>query len=235
MKTILLKFAGPLQSWGINSNFETRYTDRYPSKSAVIGMIAASLGYRRDKDENIKQLNTLDFGVRIDQPGNLLKDFQIATKYKKTGVFDRTYVTNRYYLEDAVFTVAIGSKDENLINLIEQSLKSPVFQLFLGRRSLPINVDFFIGVSELNVVESLREVPWQASVWYKKKQGNVKEINVDAYVDGDLIKNYNYIMVKDKAISFSQKKREHDFRVVSKMRIEIPLDQEHDAMSAIGG
>ena len=57
MKTILLKFAGPLQSWGTDSNFETRYTDLHPSKSAVIGMIAASMGYRRHEDTKIQRLN----------------------------------------------------------------------------------------------------------------------------------------------------------------------------------
>ena len=63
MKTILLKFAGPLQSWGTSSHFETRHTDFYPSKSAVIGLLAASLGYRRDEDEKIQKLNELDFAV----------------------------------------------------------------------------------------------------------------------------------------------------------------------------
>ena len=33
MKSIVLKLAGPLQSWGTNSYFETRHTDLYPSKS----------------------------------------------------------------------------------------------------------------------------------------------------------------------------------------------------------
>ena len=70
LKTLLLKFAGPLQSWGTDSKFETRYTDFYPSKSAVIGMIAASFGYRRHEDEKIKKLNDLDFAVRVDQRGN---------------------------------------------------------------------------------------------------------------------------------------------------------------------
>ncbi|NLZ71223.1 MAG: CRISPR-associated protein Cas5, partial [Clostridiaceae bacterium] len=32
MKTIILKFSGPLQSWGIGSYFESRDTARYPTK-----------------------------------------------------------------------------------------------------------------------------------------------------------------------------------------------------------
>ena len=128
MKTILLKFAGPLQSWGSSSHFETRHTDYYPSKSAIIGLIAASLGYRRDEDDKVKQLNEVDFAVRVDQQGNLLRDYHTAKKYKDNGEFERTYVTNRYYLEDAIFIVAISHQDDKLMNAIEEGLNNPYFQ-----------------------------------------------------------------------------------------------------------
>ena len=97
MKTILLKFAGPMQSWGTDSHFETRHTDLYPSKSAVIGLIGAALGIRRD-DKSICDFDSLKFAVRVDHEGSLLKDYHIARKYKTGGDFDRTYVTERYYL-----------------------------------------------------------------------------------------------------------------------------------------
>ena len=83
MKTILLKFAGPMQSWGTDSHFETRHTDLYPSKSAVIGLIGAALGIRRD-DKSISDLDALKFAVRVDREGSLLKDYHIARKYKPT-------------------------------------------------------------------------------------------------------------------------------------------------------
>ena len=137
MKTILLKFAGPMQSWGTDSHFETRHTDLYPAKSAVIGLIGAALGIRRD-DAAIKELEKIKFATRIDQEGSLLKDYHIARKYKPGGDFDRTYVTERYYLEDAVFVVAISHEDDNLIEKIYEALKRPYFQMFLGRRSIPV-------------------------------------------------------------------------------------------------
>ena len=93
-----------MQSWGTSSHFETRNTDYYPSKSAVIGIIAASFGYRRDQEQKIKELNELDFALRVDQPGTLLRDYHIAQKYKKTGEFERTYVTNRYYMDCLLYT-----------------------------------------------------------------------------------------------------------------------------------
>ena len=89
MKTILLKFAGPMQSWGTDSHFETRHTDLYPSKSAVIGMIGAALGIRRD-DKSIGDFDSLKFAVRVDQEGSIMKDYHNERKYKSTVDFDTT-------------------------------------------------------------------------------------------------------------------------------------------------
>ena len=42
MATLLLRLAAPLQSWGSDSKFETRKTDREPTKSGVVGLLAVS-------------------------------------------------------------------------------------------------------------------------------------------------------------------------------------------------
>ena len=97
---------------GDKFTFRNKTYGFYPSKSSVIGLIASSLGYRRDDDEKIVRLNELDFAVRVDQQGNLLRDFHIAQKYTEKGKFERNYVTNRYYLEDAVFVVALSHNNE---------------------------------------------------------------------------------------------------------------------------
>lgn len=44
MATLLLRLAAPLQSWGSDSKFETRKTGREPTKSGVVGLLAAALG-----------------------------------------------------------------------------------------------------------------------------------------------------------------------------------------------
>ena len=44
MSTLLLRLAGPMQSWGTDSKFDVRRTGREPSKSGVIGLVAAALG-----------------------------------------------------------------------------------------------------------------------------------------------------------------------------------------------
>lgn len=233
MKTILLKLSGPLQSWGTNSHFETRHTDYYPSKSAIIGLVSASLGYKRYEDQKIQALNQLDFAVRIDQQGLLLQDFHIAEKLKNNGTSDRRYLTYRYYLEDAIFTVGLGSQDNQLINSIDRALKNPYYQPFMGRRSLPLPADFYLGISETNVIETLKELPWQARSWYKKKHTNKLTIYTDVITAECLPKH----MRKDRVLSFSQKERKFGYRSESRMEIIVPNDTsttEHDVFGMLG-
>ncbi len=219
MKTILLKFAGPLQSWGTNSKFETRDTDRFPSKSGVVGIISAAFGYERDDDEKIRRLNQLDFAVRIDQAGELLNDYHTARRYNTKGVpFKHSYVTNRYYLQDAVFTVALGHKDGEWIDSIEKALKYPYYQPFLGRRSNPLTADFFIAKEKIDVMKCLETLEWQAAPWYKRKN---KVDKLAIYADADLIGQGPSTMIKDRVLSFSQREREHGFRPIRRKYVPI--------------
>ena len=64
MATLLLRLAAPLQSWGADSKFETRKTNREPTKSGIIGLLAAALGLRRDDAAGLARLNGLHFAVR---------------------------------------------------------------------------------------------------------------------------------------------------------------------------
>lgn len=249
MKTILLKLSGPLQSYGTSSYFQTRYTDYYPSKSAVLGLLAACLGYRRDEEEKLRELSTLKFAVKIDQQGGLLKDYHIAITDKEIVEIPQTYVTNRYYLEDALFVVALSGMNELIDTLIE-AIKSPYFQPFMGRRSLPVPVDFFLGECAEDILDSLRNLPWQAAHWYKKKkrkQGIGEKISLEVYADEEILKDEKISRSKlrrDIPISFSQKGRQFAFRQEACISIEVlsgiekglgAEDIEHDVFSTLEG
>lgn len=220
MKTILLKFAGPMQSWGTDSHFEARHTDLYPSKSAAIGLIGAALGIRRD-DKSICDFDSLKFAVRVDQEGSLLKDYHIARKYKNSGDFDRTYVTERYYLEDAVFVVAISHEDDNFIEKIYEALKRPYFQMFLGRRSIPVLADFILGNFDGDIRTVLEKCEWQARDYYKKRY-NTSQKSLDIYCDKGVFDNADReILRQDKVISFSNKNRQFSFRYEDHAKIYV--------------
>lgn len=224
VKTILLKLSGPLQAWGTSSHFETRNTDYYPSKSGVIGILAASLGYKRCEDTKIQKLNMLDFAIRIDQTGGLLRDFHTAAKYEqlangcgRCAEFNKTYTTYRYYMEDSVFVVALSHADDQWIDQIIYALKHPCFAPYMGRRSCPLPADFILSSSNEDALSALRNVEWQAASWYKASHQNYR---AEIYADKDLIPHGRAIMRNDRVVSFSQKQRKFS------PRFEARTDQE---------
>lgn len=238
MKTILMKFAGPMQSWGTDSHFETRHTDYYPSKSAVIGLIAAAIGYGRDQSNHIRELNDLLFAVRIDQPGRLLRDYHIAQKYKKDGSLDRNYVSNRFYMEDAVYVVAISGADEQIDRIFDH-LKYPYFQLYMGRRALPVTADFLLSKENLEIMDALRNCRWQAALWHQRSKRDQKDIYLDVYGDElALGKSDRPQLRRDYVVTFSQKGRTFEFRKEGHTRICVTnpecFETTHDIFDNLG-
>lgn len=135
MTTLLLRLQGPMQSWGTTSRFDERDTQLEPSKSGVLGLICAALG--RDRAESVDDLAALRMGVRVEREGVPMRDYQTATGLiSATGKVDRerTVVSPRFYLSDAVFLVGLEG-NESLLSHIHSALKQPVWPLALGRKS----------------------------------------------------------------------------------------------------
>ncbi|QAS70543.1 type I-E CRISPR-associated protein Cas5/CasD [Oenococcus sicerae] len=217
MKTITIKLAGPLQSYGDEAHFSRRTTSDYPSKSAVIGFIAAAFGYRRD-DERIAALNSLSFAVRIDQPGIKMTEFQ-TVEWKK----DTRKLTYRDLLQDAIFIVALGSDENSLISKIKNALHHPQFQLYLGRRSnVPAGILKIEEFSDVDPVAALHQLDWQASDWYKKRHRRVETFNAEIFADSDLLSGKYSQLTKDEVESYSQEDRRFRFRSVSHGTIGLP-------------
>lgn len=241
MKTILLKFSGPMQSWGTDSHFEIRHTDLYPSKSAVLGLIAASLGWRRD-DERIADLNRFYFAVRVDQPGSMLKDYHTAHKpeVKNGGIISyRTYVTTRYYLQDAVFVVALGVSRTSEADEIVKALHVPYFQPYMGRRALPLPMDFLLDVVEGDPLSVLFSFPWQAADWYKKQEQRkgVGSKWFSIFTETSVRESVSRLR-RDHVLSLAASGRRYLARMEQETLCEVGIEenhQEHDAFDALGG
>lgn len=155
MATLLLRLAAPLQAWGADSKFETRKTNREPTKSGVIGLLAAALGLRRDESEGLARLTGLRFGVRVEREGQLLVDYHIA----KTQDEKNSYVTYRHYLQDAVFLAGLESEDAALLLQLQDALQHPAFPLYLGRRSCPPALPLCLGLRQGSLQEVLQTEP----------------------------------------------------------------------------
>lgn len=136
MATLLLRLQGPMQSWGTTSRFDERDTQLEPSKSGVLGLLCAALG--RDRREPLDDLASLRMGVRVDREGVPMRDYQTATgviNAEGKVKLDRTVVSPRYYLSDAVFLVGLEGSDTALLERIQTALHAPVWPLALGRKS----------------------------------------------------------------------------------------------------
>lgn len=209
VSTLLLRFAAPMQSWGDSSRFSRRDTRREPTKSGVVGFVAAALGRRRA--DTIDDIAALSYGVRIDRNGVLLRDFHTARNESQA------FVSERYYLADAIFLVGLCG-ERSLLDQMDQAIRSPVFPLFLGRRSCPPEGRVTLGLREMGLLEALRAEPWLGTAPKKPKR---LEIVCDGQTGS---------LSHDHPISFSQTNRTYAFR--SNMRAEAVFP-EHDPMAIL--
>lgn len=186
MPTLLLRLAGPMQSWGTTSRFDQRDTGKEPSKSGVIGLLAAALGIDRENWNDLEPLTRLMMGVRHDRPGVLKYDYQTAgqgtyeatlsdgSKQRRSRVIlaNGTHPSGahlgdgvqswRHYLSDAAFLVGLEGTDRSLLERAHAALQNPVWPLALGRKSyVPSeSVWFEGGINEAPLLEALAARPW---------------------------------------------------------------------------
>ncbi len=226
MSVLLLRLAGPLQAWGSGSKFNRRLSEREPTKSGVVGLVAAALGRRRT--EPIDDLVRLRFGVRADQPGQAIWDYHTA--HTEDG--KQSFVSTRQYLADAVFLAGLEGGGA-LLREIDDALEKPVFPLYLGRRSCPPTGRVSMGLSDKDdLLAALKAASWQAAAWYRRKCGRKSPGGVELEIVHDAGSGEPGAFVRrDLPESFSQEYRRHAFRfVVANMRGTI-----HDPMAELEG
>lgn len=211
MSTLLLRFAGPMQAWGADTRFDVCRTNREPTKSGVVGLLAAALGLRRDAP--LDELSALHFGVRVDREGTLLRDFHTVHGAKSS------YITSRYYLCDAVFLVGVSSSDEGLMQRLDTAVRHPAFPLFLGRRACP---------PEGRVCLGLRQEPLEGALTHEpslvaQPSECVRMVLDDP--DGEA-------QLRDVPVSFSPYRRTYGYRAAREVRLDTSRS-EHDPMKEL--
>lgn len=212
MSTLLLRFAAPMQAWGADSRFDIRKTNREPTKSGVVGLLAAALGLQRDAPLN--ELTALRMGVRVDREGVLLRDFHMVHGEKDP------YVTTRYYLCDAVFLVGVFSEDEALMRRLEEAVRNPAFPLFLGRRSCPPEGRVCLGLREMTLEDALTSEPSLAAHGAFQQTERLRMVLEDPRGTARL---------RDMPISFSPFDRQYGYRAARETWLDQPTN-EHDPM-----
>ena len=225
MPTMLLRCAAPLQAWDTQSNFGVRTTGREPSKSGILGLLCAALG--RPRSEGVDDLANLRMGVRVDQEGDLLRDWHTAGKdgyLKASGAVERKNLitSTRYYLSDAAFLVGLESVDHSFLETLHQALNHPRWLLFLGRKACPPSMPVYLpdGLQDADLLTALKGYAWLGQLerryhQLKKANSNGLRVVLEDQETGESVRN-------DQPISFQKDRRRFAPRRVTTTFIQWP-------------
>ena len=232
MSILLLRLSAPIQSWGESSRFGERDTRKEPTKSGVLGLVCAALGKPReefygDGFPSLEELGRLKMVVRVEQEGNVERDFQTAgggqmPGERRYGVAKadpkkgpETVISNRYYLTDAIFLVALEG-DRTLLEKAEAALKEPVWPLFLGRRAFPPTEPILLGygvIDDKSAVKVVDEHYWLGRV-SSKRPDRLRIVEECGQKDGS--------PRRDVPLSFEKSSRRYAVRYVTERWIATP-------------
>jgi CRISPR system Cascade subunit CasD len=160
MKFLSLFLRAPLQSWGVSAKFGERTSLSFPTRSGVIGILAAASGVDRSDSAWLNKVKDLSLRVLIFTPGQRLSDYHtVGGGYtiknsrsrrhispKAEGGTPKTVLTTREYLQDAVFGAIIGGEDHVLLDALAAAIQNPVWGIWLGRKSCIPTEPLFAGV-----------------------------------------------------------------------------------------
>jgi CRISPR system Cascade subunit CasD len=106
--------------------------------------------------------------VRVDRDGRLMRDYHTAQNVRRAdpskGTQD-TMLSERFYLADADFLVGLQG-EHTFLKQLEDSLRQPVWTLFLGRKSFIPALPIVPALPDLEAVVDgtlthvLEAVPW---------------------------------------------------------------------------
>ena len=196
---LVLRLAGPMQSWGSDSRFTRRSTEVFPTKSALVGLLGAAQGRRRS--DPIEDLAKLSVAVRVD---------------------------HRFYRADAAFGAFIEGPDD-MIDALAQAIVRPFCPLYLGRRSCPPTLPLRLAVREGSAWDAACETPWMASAYYQKKQRYEHFVRTRVVADLGIIPHEvaktSQQTLQDMPISFDSENRKYTLRTVEETYIDLENPQ----------
>jgi CRISPR system Cascade subunit CasD len=149
MEHLVFTLSATLGAMGDLAGHERRGSWAWPGRSAVLGLCGAALGIRREED--FSSLDTLGLAVAQYDAGAPLRDYHtvqtvptVSVKrpnsrpqaLRAAGQGLNTTITLRDYRVGVLYGVVLwGAELESL----RDALNSPVFTLYLGRKSCPLS------------------------------------------------------------------------------------------------
>lgn len=163
MKQLALYLRAPLQSWGASSKFGDRGTIDAPTRSGLLGLIAAACGIDKNDEardrEWLARATKLSLTVFAFRRGDRMTDYHtVGARYDKDDPWERrmipvtaegkprgTDLTNRDYLADSIFGAVLAG-DDALVGEMSEGLADPVWGVWLGRKSCVPTEPILVGV-----------------------------------------------------------------------------------------
>jgi len=164
MDTVYLRLQGPMQAWGTAGRFDVRDTAPWPTKSGVVGLVAAAMGIDRFGD--ITAISQLRMGVAVLSSGTMSVDYHTAIMSARSGAkpSDTTAQSWRSFISDGDFLVALTGEDSVVAN-VRSAIVDPVWPLYLGRRAVAPSIPVAVAITTSsngdlrhNLLEVVRQV-----------------------------------------------------------------------------
>ena len=158
---LVFQLYAPLVSWGDQAVGQERPSADHPSRSALLGLLAAALGIdRSDETQQQKLTDCCHFGIKLYSPGLAMRDFHTAQVppskagikylYTRKDELDElarladpkigTILSFRSYRQDSYSVATVWLEGEHHCSLVQlsEALKAPHFHLYLGRKACPL-------------------------------------------------------------------------------------------------
>jgi CRISPR system Cascade subunit CasD len=218
---LLVRRAGPLQSWGERSAFtRDRDTAGFPTRSGIIGMFAAAQGIARDDQQALAPYEDLQLTVRVDRPGVRLADYhtvgggqpkELTAAASAGGNKGAAVITHRHYLADAVFVVAVTGPAARIAG-IAKALTQPRWTPYMGRRACIPDEPFLLraGVDD-PIAELRRHVPLSPDPAREPAADQTLPVTF-LWEQAPVQPNPDVILLHDRPVSFAPRGRRHDKR-----------------------
>lgn len=176
MNFLVFQLYGMLASWGDVAVGELRPTQKCPSKSSIIGLLAGAFGIKREEEEkHIKIAQQYGIAFCLRREGEEMRDYHtiqvsdnkrynlLSTRKKELEGDKNTILSYRDYRMDAFYQVAIWILEENpafSLEEMKQALQYPKFPLYLGRKSCPTSLPLYPKIiSNVSLKKALDTYP----------------------------------------------------------------------------
>ena len=151
-KFVIFTLVAPMGAFGDLAGHEIRHSAEWPGRSALLGLVGAALGVRRDDAAGQQALGRWRVAASVLSRGVVFRDFHTVqtvptSRIKRPATRrdalkaltrdDTPVVTFRDYRSDCAFGVALwgcnGTAD------VQDALARPQFTLYMGRKSCPLS------------------------------------------------------------------------------------------------